>query len=85
MKIKIEVSALADLKEDLRRAEEMVDYLAEHLRAYADAAEFEGRVSARMAQDHGLIKGCPPGKCMNDCAAHWLKDARIAVEEEMDK
>ena len=62
---------------------------------YRDAAEFEARVAARLAELCWVMSGlpfpckaCPARKyCMKitmPCKAVFLKYARLAVEEEMD-
>ena len=56
---------------------------------YRDAAEFEARVAAYIAF-WSQIRPCPTragckAQSILECAACWLKHARIAVEKEMER
>ena len=52
-------------------------------RELLEAAEFEARVAAKLASSS--VCQYVPGHCMlTGCAACQLRDARLAVEEEMD-
>lgn len=96
MKIKVNDWQWDELKEQHRKDQMMIDWLGRHLKQYADAAEFEARVSEWLTYDE--VQDYTRDPCANGCQfayddledcpheREWcrLKMARLAVEKEMD-